>query len=204
MPIRLGDQGKKVRELLILVAKGEIQTHKLGLISYKELWTSKLTGIKLFRGKWGRGRKDEIVDRITRISAYDLSHKRPPLNELVVVKGSQEPGEDWANIKSYLESEFKVIAPYSSHQEAQEACWHFWGRQNKEKLSEEEVEEGYKQDRSVTFRHRNSGIILKRKEADNYTCQACSFRLQVDGKFIIDCHHKNPFSSSRFNHYYEP
>lgn len=194
MPIRLDDQGKRIRELLILVAKGEFETHKLGLISYKELWTSRLNGSRLFRGTWGRGRKDEIVRRITNISAYDLSHNRPPLNELVVVKGSQEPGEEWANIKTYLESEFEVIAPYSSHQEAQEACWRYWGRKNHKKMSEEEAEEGYKQDRTVTFRYRNAGIIVKRKKVDNYTCQACGFRLHVNGKFIIDCHHKNPFN----------
>lgn len=27
---------------------------------------------------------------------------------------------------------------------------------------------------------------------DNYRYQVCKFRLEVDGTFIIDCHHKKP------------
>ncbi len=82
MPIQLIDREKRVRKLLIRIAKGDtdIHTHRPGMISYKELWT------RFFRREWGRARTNEIVGMITRISAYDLSHQRPPLNELVVDK----------------------------------------------------------------------------------------------------------------------
>lgn len=61
-------------------------------------------------------------------------------------------------------------------------------------ITEYEVEEGYKQDRTLLFRQRNKEIIKKRKEIDNYTCKACGFRLEVNGNYIIDCHHKNPLN----------
>lgn len=129
----------------------------------------------------------------------DYSHFRirpfsgkPPLNELVVRKGTTEPGERWDSIKSYLVDKFEVSVTYASHSDAQEACWRYWGRQNWESGDDQKVEEGYKQDRTVTFRSRNASIIAKRKKMDNYRCQACKFRLEVDGTFIIDCHHKKP------------
>lgn len=187
--MNLTSEEKKVRDLLIRVAQGRVKTHKLGAISYKELWE------RVSKKKWGRGRKSKIVGWITRVSAYDLKQKRPPLNELVVVKGQEEPGESWNSIRSYLRSTFRVRAPYDSHQEAQEACWRHWGRKV-EKVSrqkqEDQAEEGYRQDRTVTFRKRNAALIVNRKERDNYTCQACGFHLKVNGKFIIDCHHTNP------------
>jgi hypothetical protein len=65
--------------------------------------------------------------------------------------------------------------------------------EGQENLTEEyEAEEGYRQDRTATFRQRNGVIIRARKAFDDYTCQACGFRLEVDGNFVIDCHHKNP------------
>ena len=129
---------------------------------------------------------------ITHISAFDLSQGRPPLNELVVRKGSTKPGEPWDSIKSYLVDKFEVNVTYTSHRDAQEACWRYWGLRDKESGDDQKVEEGYKQDRTVTFRSRNASIIVKRKQMDNYRCQVCRFRLEVDGTFIIDCHHKKP------------
>lgn len=85
--------------------------------------------------------------------------------------------------------------PYKSHRGAQEACWKYWSPK-KNKLTDEEVEEGYLQDRKVRFKQRNRNIIRKRKEIDNFTCQVCGFRLEINGKFIIDCHHTNPLSGS--------
>jgi hypothetical protein len=78
-----------------------------------------------------------------------------------------------------------------------------WGLRNPENyctdfsppLTDDEVEEGYNQDRLASFRKRNAQKIMERKEQDNYTCQACNFRLNVNGIFIIDCHHKNPLST---------
>jgi len=186
MAVNLSNKEQRVRDILVRVAEGRVRTHRVGFISYKELWT------KLSRKTWGRARKDEIVRWITHISAFDLSQGRPPLNELVVRKGTTEPGERWDSIKSYLVDKFEVSVTYASHSDAQEACWRYWGRRNWESGDDQKVEEGYKQDRTVTFRSRNASIIAKRKKMDNYRCQVCKFRLEVDGTFIIDCHHKKP------------
>ncbi len=50
-------------------------------------------------------------------------------------------------------------------------------------------------ERTATFRVRNMAIIARRKAMDDYTCQACYFQLQVDGSYIIDCHHINPLGA---------
>jgi hypothetical protein len=39
---------------------------------------------------------------------------------------------------------------------------------------------------------RNVKLLKKRKRLDNYMCQACDFQLEVEGKYVIECHHKNP------------
>lgn len=185
--ITLDRREHRVREILIRIAKGGGKTRRMGLISYKELWQ------RISQKRWGRGRKNDIVSVITRISAFELKHHRPPLNELVVVKGSHEPGEDWKSIKKHLEDEFGVVAKFSSHLEAQQECWRYWIRQSETSpQSDSEAEEGYQQDRTIKFRKRNAKIIADRKELDNFTCQACKLRLQVNGSFIVDCHHKNP------------
>lgn len=41
---------------------------------------------------------------------------------------------------------------------------------------------------------RNSKMMNRRKLNDNYTCQACGFRLKVGSIYVIECHHKNPVS----------
>ena len=57
-----------------------------------------------------------------------------------------------------------------------------------------EAEEGYKQDKVYLHTTRNRDIVNKRKEFDNYTCQVCGFHLEINGKHLIECHHKNPLS----------
>ena len=54
--------------------------------------------------------------------------------------------------------------------------------------------EGYDQDRQIISKSRNPEISNQRKTFDNYTCQACSLRLEINGRFIIECHHINPVS----------
>ncbi len=49
--------------------------------------------------------------------------------------------------------------------------------------------EGYKFDRKLLARGRNATLAIKRKKLDNYTCQVCGFKLEVDGKFVIEVHH---------------
>ena len=186
--MELSKKEEEVRGILIEVARGMRTTHKLGLISYKELWTL------ISDEAWGRGKKNEIVKWITRISAHELEKGCPPLNELVVVKTTNEPGDEWSNIKAGLKQLSSMDAPYETHREAQEDCSRYWGRQAEptDTDKEEQAEEGYRQDRTVVFRKRNAALIERRKRKDNYTCQACSFVLAVNGTFIIDCHHVNP------------
>lgn len=190
--MKLTTEEKKVRKLLIRVAQGHHIAHKPGYISYKEVW-SQISDVQ-----WGQHYSKEVVGRITRVSGFELAHGRPLLNELVVQKTKIEPTEPWPSIKSYLEATFKVKVPFHSHREAQEACWRYWashdyeGKDTGNGQSESEAEEGYKKDRTVTFRKRNAKLIAQRKELDSHTCQACKFRLKVDGSFIIDCHHITP------------
>jgi hypothetical protein len=191
VPIRLNATERQARKLLVNVAKGEInETRFLGLIGYKEFWE------RISDEQWGQGKRGEIVDIITRISAYELERHRPPLNEIVVrASGDKkgEPGEEWQSIRNHLHTEFGVpLPPYASHAEAQRACWDFWGRQVARPATATEVEEGEPEDRTVRFRKRNASIIQECKKRDNYTCKACSFRLKVGKNYIIDCHHRYP------------
>ncbi|MGO3055628.1 HNH endonuclease [Halomonas sp. AOP43-A1-21] len=34
------------------------------------------------------------------------------------------------------------------------------------------------------------------KKRDDYKCQACNFKLSVNGKYVIECHHKFPLAES--------
>jgi len=62
-------------------------------------------------------------------------------------------------------------------------------------LDDVAAEEGYKEDKSYLTSKRNSGIVKKRKQLDNYTCQVCGFHLVINGKHIIECHHLNPIGT---------
>lgn len=57
--------------------------------------------------------------------------------------------------------------------------------------------EGYKIDREILARGRNSNLVLQCKLRDDFTCQACGFKLEVDGNYIIEAHHGNPLSCTR-------
>lgn len=56
--------------------------------------------------------------------------------------------------------------------------------------------EGYEFDTKVLLRTRNAALAATRKAQDNYTCQACGFRLQVGKSFVIEAHHLEPLSAS--------
>jgi hypothetical protein len=198
MALELTETERVARDLLIRIAQGTIRNTRLPhLIGYKEFWT------RLYDTPFGQGCAPKIVHMIDRISAYELSHGRPPLNELVVTIAIREPKQNWKNIQNFFSKEFGVQAPYETHSEAQSACWAFWA----ERLAQEtegaqpprggiEAEEGEPEDRTVKFRKRNAQIVKKRKEIDNYTCQACSFRLRIGANYVIDCHHLYPVSDS--------
>jgi hypothetical protein len=57
-----------------------------------------------------------------------------------------------------------------------------------------EAEEGFQGDRITDFRSRNQSIIASCKARDGHRCQACEFHLKLNGRYIIDCHHKYPFT----------
>ena len=70
-------------------------------------------------------------------------------------------------------------------------------RQKKEiifDLEDVEAEEGYKEDKIYLYTTRNRDIVNKRKQLDDYTCQICGFKFELNGKKIIECHHLNPLS----------
>ncbi len=181
---------KKTRTLLIRVAQGKKQTIFPRLITYKELWEN------ISEEKWGRGRKNRIVDIITKISAFDIDNGLPPLNELVVVKKTGLPGEEWSGIKSYIKKRSGKTSPYRSHIEAQQACWEYWSSEVNATNTEGKVEEGVAQDKTVVFRKRNQTLVAERKKRDKNTCQACGYKMRAHGKYIIDVHHKYPLSAS--------
>lgn len=193
--MKLSTQEQKARKLLIRVAQGKHVTQRVGYISYKDVWSH------VSDEPWGQNKSKDVVSFITRISGFELANGRPPLNEIVVRTNKTEPVQPWSEIKRYLRSEFQVKAPYISHLDAQEACWRYWMSHDAENnaLAEDGddelgAEEGYKQDRTVKFRSRNAWLIARRKKLDDYTCQVCNFRLEVNGRFVIDCHHTNPLS----------
>jgi 5-methylcytosine-specific restriction endonuclease McrA len=49
--------------------------------------------------------------------------------------------------------------------------------------------EGYMSERKYLSFERNRDIVRKRRIKDDYTCQSCGFRLEVEGRFVIECHH---------------
>lgn len=61
-------------------------------------------------------------------------------------------------------------------------------------LESTEANEGYVRDRTVLTRIRNPGIVEQRKRVDDYSCQACGFRLSVGSRWVIEVHHCNPLS----------
>lgn len=64
-------------------------------------------------------------------------------------------------------------------------------------LNDTKAIEGYELDRKITTLARNAGIVAKRKKGDDHTCQACGFRLQVNGRFVIECHHTKPLAANK-------
>ncbi|MGQ9799680.1 MAG: HNH endonuclease [Ignavibacterium sp.] len=61
-------------------------------------------------------------------------------------------------------------------------------------LEDIEAVEGYREDKVYLYTTRNKDIVLKRKQLDDYTCQICGFKFELNGKKIIECHHLKPLS----------
>ena len=61
-------------------------------------------------------------------------------------------------------------------------------------LDDPKAIEGYLADLRLTTLARNAAIVAKCKQRDDFTCQACDFRLTVNGQHVIECHHKVPLA----------
>lgn len=57
-----------------------------------------------------------------------------------------------------------------------------------------DVLEGKSRLAEVRYFSRNIKLMNKAKADKNYTCEACGYRVEVKGIFIVDCHHMNPVS----------
>lgn len=57
-----------------------------------------------------------------------------------------------------------------------------------------DAEEGYKKDAKFMVSTRDKNLANKRKKLDKYTCQACNQKIEINGKFVLDCHHKEPIN----------
>lgn len=193
---------KRVRKLLVNVAKGKTVSRRQGRISYKEIWEQIRPN-----DKWGQCRVKTVVEWITKIAAMEIQDSRPPLNVIVTRTNKLIPTEPWGTskngIKAWLEKKSGQTIPYKSHEEAQEACWNYWSNHTDKGSSCSEifntdtsVEEGLREDKQVTFIKRNRKIIEKAKKRDKFTCQSCGFFLEIEKRPIIDCHHKVPLMFS--------
>ncbi len=56
--------------------------------------------------------------------------------------------------------------------------------------------EGYKKDQNLLVGARSASLARERKLRDNYKCQVCGFKLKINGRYVIECHHKYPLSAS--------
>lgn len=56
-------------------------------------------------------------------------------------------------------------------------------------LEDPKAIEGYEIDRNILTYKRNPEMAQRCKERDNFTCRACSFKLELHGKHIVECHH---------------
>lgn len=68
------------------------------------------------------------------------------------------------------------------------------GKEISEELS---AIEGQLKESKILNRKRNRILVEQVKKRDNYSCQACNFKLKVNGLFVVECHHKNPLNSER-------
>ncbi|POZ53182.1 hypothetical protein [Methylovulum psychrotolerans] len=110
----LSDTEINVRNFLIQTSKGETKTRHEKKAMYKEVW---LTVYPLRR--FGRGNTNEVVEWIVNISNFDTDNGRPPLNSLVVRGDTGMPGESWVVWKNDSDT------PYTTVEEAQQACWSY-------------------------------------------------------------------------------
>lgn len=99
---------------------------------------------------------------------------------------------------SYITSHYTDITLHSSY--VLSLLDSFYGKglgfELYQSIDDESAIEGYKLDSGILRTARNQKLTKEAKERDSYTCQACGYIKVVNGRHIIDCHHKNPLSST--------
>ena len=61
-------------------------------------------------------------------------------------------------------------------------------------IDDESAIEGYKFDSTILRTARNQKLATEAKLRDKYSCQVCGYKMQINGKYVIDCHHLRPLS----------
>jgi hypothetical protein len=107
-----------VRDFLIKVCKGEIETRHKRKAMYKEVW------LNIYPSRpFGRGNTNEVVSWVVNISNFDVDNSRPPLNSLVVRGDTGMPGESWEEWRKASERKYGRVEKVDK---AQQACWDYW------------------------------------------------------------------------------
>ena len=86
-------------------------------------------------------------------------------------------------------------AAHFEHHERNYSCPYSEGKSLKEELfciDDRRAIEGYLIDQKLLSGSRNQALASQCKVRDKYTCQACDFKLKLNGRYVIECHHKNP------------
>ena len=50
-------------------------------------------------------------------------------------------------------------------------------------------------DKKLISGSRNQSLAKQCKVRDKFACQACGFKLKLNGKYIVECHHKHPIGT---------
>jgi predicted HNH restriction endonuclease len=88
-------------------------------------------------------------------------------------------------------------AAHFEHYERNSSCPHSDGKNSKQRygINEKSAIEGYEIDKKILSGARNQALVRQCKVRDKFTCQACGFKLKLNQKYIIECHHKNPIGT---------
>lgn len=89
----------------------------------------------------------------------------------------------------------KNCAAHFEHHERNYSCPYSEGKAAKDErfgIDDQRAIEGYQKDQEILSGSRNQALVSQCKARDKYTCQACGFNLKLYGRYVIECHHKNP------------
>jgi predicted HNH restriction endonuclease len=83
------------------------------------------------------------------------------------------------------------------HYERNNSCPHSDGKSAKGRygINEKNAIEGYEIDKKLLTGSRNQCLAKQCKVRDKFVCQACGFKLKLNGKYIVECHHKHPIGT---------